>query len=353
MILQKKILFPVKDKKVTGELLGGTVLSIQGNTILLSKGYTIYNRTDADDWVVYAKIRDYKYQFLAKFKLLRRLLRAEITRYYHFNNGAEICIAKKALYKKGDDGQLHRCFAVKRGSRPLNICEDDNGVLYFGEYFNNLNREAVIIYKSEDAGDSWLAAFTFPAGEINHIHGIYKDPYSSKIWVLTGDREKECMIGYTEDGFETFTEFLRGRQEYRSCVMFFYPDDLIVATDSQYITNKIYSINRVTKAITPLQEVAGSVIYGGQMGRCSYVSTTVEPSAVNKSTSSELWISTDGLCWNKIYEQEKDKLSPALFQFGTIRFPAIGNGASTFGFNGRSLKRIDGCSVLLNLDDWL
>lgn len=78
------------------------------------------------------------------------------------------------------------------------------------------------------------------------------------MWVLTGDRENECVIGYTDDEFKSFHEVLRGGQEYRSCQLFFYKDFIVYATDSQYIENEIRAINRETLEISILAKIQGS-----------------------------------------------------------------------------------------------
>ena len=47
----------------------------------------------------------------------------------------------------------------------------------------------------------------------------------------------------TEDEFKTLVEVFRGGQDYRSCLLFFYPDFIVFATDSQYQQNFIKSID--------------------------------------------------------------------------------------------------------------
>ena len=131
---------------------------------------------------------------------------------------------------------------------------------------------------SDDNARTWHIVYTFKAGQINHIHGLFFDQYTSRIWVATGDRQNECIIGYTEDEFKSFVEVFRGGQEYRTCLMFFYYDFIVFATDSQYIPNKIKRFDRNTLEIIELQNIQGSAIKGGQMGDVSFLSTTIEPS---------------------------------------------------------------------------
>ena len=167
--------------------------------------------------------------------------------------------------------------------------------------------------------------------------------------MVTGDKERECIIGYTEDDFEHFKEVFRGGQEYRCCQMFFYPDYIIYATDSQFIPNSIKRIDRKTLEITPLQAVQGSVIKGGQAGSVSFLSTTVEPSKVNTDKYAHLWVSKDGLNWEERYKAKKDWM-PAIMQFGTFEFPHYEKEPKDrLYFSGRAVEGLDGKSTYIEL----
>jgi hypothetical protein len=204
------------------------------------------------------------------------------------------------------------------------------------------------IFKSMDNGDTWSVAYTFKKGEVNHIHGLFEDPYSSKLWVATGDDDVACIFGYTEDGFKTFVPQFKGSQQYRVCVPLFKEKEIIYATDSQYEQNYIRSINRETGEVTNLQPIQGTGIYAA-MGDWGFaVSTTVEPSRINKDKFSHLWWSKDGNEWIEIDSYKKDCLSKVYFQFGSIRFPSYEKGARSLVFTGRSIKKIDGATALWN-----
>ena len=234
-------------------------------------------------------------------------------------NGYQIAVVKKGLFlQKKRKGDFKKCFTVPRCSKPLNICIAPSRNLYFGEYFQNMEKQAVNIYCSDDNAQTWHIAFTFEAGNINHIHGLFYDKYTNRIWVATGDRENECIIGYTEDEFKTFIEVFRGGQEYRTCQLFFYKDFIVFGTDTQYQQNVIKKIDRRTLEITELQRVQGSVIKGGQVGDVAFISTTVEPSKVNTDKYAHLWVTKDGLHWEERYKAKKDWLPATLFQFGTF-----------------------------------
>lgn len=324
----------------------GKVISVGAHGMLLSKGYILQDSTG------HYKVEDRKYSFMSRFRLSRRLLRAEITYCIFFGNNNRVVIAKKGLFAQQNGNVFfEKCFSVPRGSKPLNICIAPSGNLYLGEYFQNMEKQSVNIYESEDNGQSWHVVFTFPEGNINHIHGLFYDKYTNRIWVATGDRENECIIGYTEDEFKTFVEVFRGGQEYRTCQLFFYKDFIVFGTDTQYEQNVIKKFDRQTLEITELQKVQGSVIKGGQVGDVAFISTTVEPSKVNTDKYAHLWVTKDGIHWEERYKAKKDWLPATLFQFGTFEFPQYYGieKLDRLYFSGRALKGLDGKTTYIDL----
>ena len=331
---------------------GMKVLEVNDDCLLGVKGYSLVKYDFLQKKIIpYAKVIDNKYAPLSKFYLLRRLLRAEITGLYTLSDGTQLVIAKKGIFRKEkNDDSFIKTFAVLRGSRPLNLCIASDGKIYFGEYFANMEKKAVRIFLSEDNGRVWTVACTIDAGRINHIHGLFWDKYTKRLWICTGDREGECIIGYTEDGFQTLVEVFRGGQEYRTCHLFFYEQYIVFATDSEYTENEIKFFDRETLQIDVLQKIQGTAIKGGQCGEIAFISTTVEPSKINKDTFSHLWITKDGLNWEEVYKAEKDIL-PHIFQFGSIEFPRyrISKPLKKLFFSGRALKDIDGCSLSIDI----
>ena len=322
----------------------GKALLIKGDGQIISRGYwlkDVQNEYKVDD----------KFALPSRIALTRRFLRAEITGLYALANGNRIAVAKKGLFlKKKGSNNFEKCFSMPRGSKPLNLCLAPSGNIYFGEYFQNMEKQSVNIYCSKDNAKTWHIAYTFEAGNINHIHGLFFDKFTNRIWVATGDRENECIIGYTEDEFKTFKEVFRGGQEYRTCQLFFYKDFIVFGTDTQYEQNVIKKFDRKTLEITELQKVQGSVIKGGQVGDVAFISTTVEPSKVNKDKYAHLWVTKDGLHWEERYKAKKD-CWPSIFQFGTFEFPQYYgiDKLERLYLSGRALKGLDGKSTYISL----
>ena len=53
---------------------------------------------------------------------------------------------------------------MHRGTRPLHITTTPDGKLFWGEYFDNANRDEVHIFVSEDQGTTWNVASLFHQG---------------------------------------------------------------------------------------------------------------------------------------------------------------------------------------------
>lgn len=320
------------------------ILSVGNGIVVAASGYAIVTCDQDGKWKRIAKIKDGLNSLLTKCSISRRLTRSEITKYYKTKDGNELCIARKGIFRRGKgDRDFTKVFNVIRGSRPMNICEDTEGGLYFGEYFANMEKQAVHVYGSHDQGNTWNVVYTFPEGNINHVHGIFMDPFTKRMWYATGDRDNECIIGYTEDGFKTVNEVFRGGQEYRTCVLFFYKDFIVFGTDSQYQQNVLKRFDRNTLEITEFQDVQGPVIRGAQFGDIAMISTDVEPSEVNKTKNAYVWMTRDGLHWEELCHAEKDCLNPTLFQFGVFDLPQYAS-----DYNGDKIyvtgKAVKGCS---------
>ena len=337
-------------------IIGGIVVFVDGEEYLVAKGYRLY-RFDVTTKKIsfFSKIKTTLfYNIVSSFPLSRRLFRAEITHLYRFDEDVWMCIAKKALFRYNrKSGMFEKCHDIEKGSRPMNLCQANDGTIYYGEYCYNPEHKQMSIYQSKDNGDTWNVAYTFAEGEINHIHGVFNDPYTNRLWVATGDDDKSCIFGYTEDGFKTFVRQYNGSQQYRICAPMFTRDEIIFATDSQYEQNYIRSINRRTGEVKNIQPIQGSGIYAVQNGNLMMVSTTVEPSKVNVDQFSHLWYSFDGHTWKEYVAFKKDFLPKVYFQFGSIRFPYYEKESEYVVFSGRALKGMDGKSMIIPIKELL
>lgn len=326
------------------------VLFVSESLLVVSKGYRLfYFYPDSGKKLFFSKVNDKRNALLSLNRFSRRLFRAEITHLYHFQNDIWMCIAKKGIFRYNkESGLFKKCCDIEKGSRPMNLCQAKDGTIYYGEYCYNPERKPMRIFCSKDNGDTWSVAYTFGEGEINHIHGIFYDPYTGRLWVATGDDDAACIFGYTVDGFKTFVKEYAGSQQYRVCVPLFTKEEIIFATDSQYEQNFIRAINRETGEVTNIQPIQGSGIYAVQNGNLMMVSTTVEPSNVNLNNASHLWYSFDGHNWKEYIAFKKDIWPKTYFQFGSIRFPYYESESDYVAFHGRAVKRLDGKTMIIS-----
>lgn len=320
---------------------------------IVAKGYRLYKYNPETDKLTYfSRLQDPKNAFLSRFRLLRRLFRAEVANLYHFKDDTWMCIAKKAIFKfNAASGLFEKCCSVEKGSKPMALCQANDGTIYYGEYCYNPAREPMRIMQSKDNGNTWSVAYTFEDGAVNHIHGVFNDPYTGRIWVATGDDDCACIFGYTEDGFKTFVRKYQGSQQYRVCVPMFTEKSIIYATDSQYAQNVIRSIDRKTGEVCDLCNIQGSGIYATQIGNYFAVSTTVEPSAINLDQNAHLWFSKDGENWVDVCSFRKDIWKKTYFQFGTLRLPRYEGESEYLVCSGRSVKTLDQKTLIKPIQD--
>jgi len=335
----------------------GKVLYIDKETIYIAKNYKIYKSNKMSNKLIFdGRLIDSKYTFISNFsRMLNRLLRIEPSSMLLLKNGSRLVSAKKGIFvaQKGSDKYL-KTFTLPRGNKPLNIAlHPTTGHLYFGEYilngrFSDTQRTEVHIYKSENSGQSWEICYTFPQNTIRHIHGIFYDKYSDKLWITTGDRDNECLIASSSDEFKSLNILKQGKQKYRAVTLLFYKDFILYGTDTEHETNYIYRISRENGEEECLQSLQGSVLMATQdsMGQAA-ISTAVEPSTINKHPYAHIWFSKNGLDWKDIYMEKKDKWSAKYFQYGRITFPSNAIQDKEIFFSGHALKSIDNKVVTL------
>jgi len=345
-----------RSRSIEGDIIYKNIRVVEvGDDYLIGvRGYKFFRYSEKGGrWLYFGRISDRKYGFISRFRILSRLFRADVHFFTTLRNGQSICIAKKGVFKFDSASQkFRRSFRITRGTRPLNICEDNDGILYFGEYFNNQERSEVNIYKSADSGKSWEVVYTFPENSIRHIHEMRFDNYTNSIWIATGDLDGECIIGYSNDKFRSFTVVFKGGQEFRTCRLLFFPDRIIYGTDSETAVNYLKKIDRFSLQISDLTSVQGSVINSVKVGERCFFSTTVEPSEVNKDKNSYVWMydNETGKC-KIVARYEKDLLDHRYFQFGWCKFPEYKGDENPFlYFHGNALKGIDGSTVRLKIN---
>lgn len=220
-----------------------------------------------------------KRKAMVRFRLLERLLRMEprlaiATKDDEFLMSCAGRIYRVDIQRK----ELTEELRLRPGmNNPLMFARKANGNLLFGEYFSNNDHEEVCIFERESG--SWRKVYAFPAGTVYHIHGIVAD--GDKIYILTGDEDRESAIWYTQDNFAHVQMLVGGAQKYRACVAYPYQGGLLYATDTPLEQNYLYALRQAdgkweTEA---LSELPGPCIYGTAREDGFYFATSVEPDA--------------------------------------------------------------------------
>ena len=237
--------------------------------------------------------------------------------------------------------KFHVTYRITRGTRPLHITAVPDGRVYWGEYFDNPERDEVHIYVSRDSGATWQAEHTFPVGSIRHIHNIVYDHWAHCLWVFTGDYGGECRIIRASLDFSSMEEVLAGSQQARAVAAIANEDGLYFASDTPLEQNHIFHLDR-SGNVSRLCDISSSSIYACRNNSGMFFTTMVEPSEVNRSCEVQLVGSGDGETWTKVVSWRKDRWPMKFFQYGNACLPDGNNetnllAASTIAVEGADL----------------
>ena len=229
---------------------------------------------------------------------------------------------------------------ILRGTRPLHICSVPNGAIYWGEYFDNPNRDEVHIYGSHDEGKTWSIAYTFPQSTIRHVHNIVYDQWDNCLWVLTGDNGSECRILRATCDFQTVEVALAGNQQARAVALVPTRDALYFSSDTPSESNHVYRLDRAGK-LTRLAGLTSSSIYACRVGESLFFSTMVEPSGANRDRNARLFGSRDSSNWTSLLDWRKDRWPMKYFQYGNVLLPDGNNRSGLLALTTIAVEKND------------
>ena len=214
------------------------------------------------------------------------------------------------------------------GLRPLHLAVTPSGQVYWGEYFDNPHREEVHIYGSDDDGQTWHVAHTFPAGTVRHVHNVVYDRWRDCVWILTGDEGDECRIIRASQDLKRLHTVVQGTQQWRAVAIVPTSEAVFFASDTPNEANHIYRIDD-DGSIHCLAPISSSAISGCRVGQTVFFSTMAEPGTVNCTTHADLYASFDGEEWKCLVRWQKDIWPMRLFQYGAV-FLASDNNDTPF-----------------------
>jgi len=254
---------------------------------------------------------------------------------------------------RSGEKEFHVTHVLQRGTRPLNITVAPDGRVFWGEYFDNPERDAVHVYGSNDRGANWKVVYSFGKGAIRHVHNIVYDQWGNCFWVLTGDMGAECRVLRASVDWSRIDSVISGNQQARAVAAVPREDGLYFASDTPLEQNYIYKLDRQGN-LTRLAEIHASVLCGCAVGDAVFFTTMIEPSAVNLDRSVGVLRRCGGTTCACLQSWKKDHWSEKMFQYGNAFLPTGANNTNllaltTIAVEGHDLEasvwRVEGICV--------
>lgn len=337
----------MSDRKVIKTPIRGKALCIfpDGNLLCYRGGvFTLYD-TERYSAIQHFSLPNGKFRnALSKARILERLLHCEARWALPISEAEALVSMNTGIYRVNCRTGVYTAEAVPVRGKPLSAAAlrgidgfDDSIVV--GDYTLNSERRPVSLYQRNAHGD-WRCAYTFPAGTVRHVHGVFADRVAQKVYVLTGDEDSESGIWLAEDNFKTVKPLLVGSQQYRCCQMLAIDGGFLYITDAPSEKNAIYRF--ANGGCEKVAGIDGSCIYGAQAYPPGVFSTTCEPDAHAKNRF-DYWLSNKpgkGIDGRKISvfiltsdgtvemvaQFEHDGLPLRLFQYGVVTFTNVCDG---------------------------
>jgi len=330
---------------------GRLVLAEPPGTLWLGRAYDLMRSEDAGKtWIRVAALPRSPARRLAESsRLACRLLRHEVRALLREPQGGLVAASREGVFFGPEGEPLLRPSRVEAGSTPLlppmRLGSGPDGTIVFGEYGNG-RRRPIRLFASRDRGRTFSEIFRFPVGDVAHIHNVIFDPARGHFWVLAGDRDHEPGFGILSADLRHFEWFMRGDQRFRAVTFFDFGDRLLYGTDSEVERNGVLWLDKETGKTERLCEIEGSCLHACRYGSVLVLSTTVEPSEVNRDDHACLWVSRDGDHWTRIWRARKDRWSGDYFQYASLVLPAGSTEQELLAWSGQAVEGIDGQTVL-------
>ena len=327
-----------------GRFPGRRALTWHHATLYASERYALWRWISSEDrWEFVARYQpDWTRRLSSSTRLGSRLCRDGFHSLGILPDGGLVAILPKAIaICATGQTDFKTVWRIRRGTRPLALAVLPDGAMYWGEYFDNKDRDEVHVYGSRDGGRSWKVVYTFPPGRIRHIHSITYDPHGNHLWMCTGDYGDESHIMRVSLDWKTVESVVGPSQQTRTVRPMPTENGLYFATDSELEQNHIYRLSS-SGALEELSPTSGPSLWSCRVGPALFFSTNVEPSRVNLSRWVTIQGSRDRKTWTRLVEWRKDRWHPFLFQYGNIILPMGANDPLILAATGAAVEREDG-----------
>lgn len=288
---------------------------------------------------------------LVRSRLASRALRLDRCNVHPTRRGGLLGIRGGRVWRLEDGGacELARLQGDCLMSRA--IAEDEEGALWFGEYFTNPERRPVCIWRVSPDLARAEVAYRFESPRIRHVHAVHRDPcLPQRLWVTMGDFQGECFLAWSDDGFRSVEHLGDGGQTWRTVGLLFDEARLAWLTDSHLEPNRVVTMDRRTGEVAVHGQVASSSWYQVRMRDGVHLATTtVEVGPAIRARRCYLLRSEDGRHWTEAASFAKDVLPMRLFKFGSLSLPSGDYGSGAFWLSGEGVRGLDGDSLLCAL----
>lgn len=303
-------------------------------------------------------------RILCRFRFFCRLLRLEPRSFVRLDDCHFLVSVLHAVWLLDvKNKSLTPIFKSRKNfSDNLNFCEY-KGEVFWGDYGVNVSHEPINIYRMDKDGNVDIV-YTFPQGNVIHVHNIILDETKSFFWVLMGDNEAQAGIYKASLDWKEVNPVKVGKQCYRSVVGFPYKGGILYATDSVDYDNHLRLIeNDGSEKV--LASINGSCIYGGETKDYFLFSTTVEPRAgagfkhifenrlgggIKSWDVHVIAVSKEDLSIRVVKKMRKDWLPMVLFQYGRAKFAGgQENNKSDVWCSPVACKKYDGKTIKIEL----
>lgn len=315
-------------------------LCFYGNRLICSKYNRIYSTEDLGrSFNFIGSFKDpSRFSFLLSFsRLLRRIFRSTVYRLRVMDNGNIVFVFKGGIYLlRPGHGIAEKVLPITKGSRPVSLAHKPGGLIVFGEYHENRDREAIHIYGSNDFGETWRAVYTFPAGSIRHIHGITYDKWDDCFWICSGDFGSEVKLFRAGPRFGNVEVALEGGQANRFYSLVATKNKVVMANDSPNAANHICELDKKTGKSKKSRVLTTAVITVAWLAIISSVPQTPSPRKKNRTSHPEMLTTDRRLMYGwQIRKPGKEK-EYCRFRsiFGTDSMICLNSGSRCFNTHG-------------------
>ncbi len=330
----------------------------EDGSYLLSCRNSLFYVNDLDEQPIH--LLDFPAPFIktwiCRFRIFQRLFRFMFYNVIKLNDGTIFMTFgnELATYKNGKIKMIDtsgKRFRVLRSG----CAYDNKHFVFFGEYSKNENKDPVNVYKYDTINDELEIVYTFKNGVIRHVHGIYYDKFSEKLWCVTGDDLKECKMICTSDSFKTIDIIGEGDESWRCVSLIFTKKYIYYGTDSEFQQNYLYKICRESMDRKKLSKVNGPVYYSKLKSDNIFFATTAElreedEGSVYKGISPTIYAVQSDDIVIEVFFTKKDSFSPIYFMPGSIHFSRGVSSSAELYFYCVGVKKYDNKALSLLIE---